>query len=120
MLCRLNAEPPVWHPYLDRLSLAIVEMLLSEWVLSGDRADNRALDDEALHVLESTFVRLPIPDCPMWTDSAPGGPKSRWFAGFGAILREDAATWLWVRARSERALATIRDVMPGGWLMQPD
>lgn len=112
----------MWHPYLDRPSLAIVDMLLSEWVFRGDDlavADNRELDDDALQVLESTFARLPIPDCPMWTDPSAGGPKWRWFTGLGAVLRNDADTWLWVRASSEQALAAVRDAMPGDWLMRP-
>ncbi|GAB3841641.1 hypothetical protein GCM10027610_051210 [Dactylosporangium cerinum] len=40
----------------------------------------------------------------------------RWFEGPGAILREDAGTWLWVRATSADAIAAVRQVVPGEWL----
>ena len=66
--------------------------------------------------LESHFVRLPTPDCPMWTD--PGsGVAWRWFGGPGVVLREDAGTWVWVLAQSEETLNGVRAVMPGDWLM---
>jgi hypothetical protein len=112
-------EDPL-HPYLDRLSLAIVEMLLSEALFSGHDGsfgDNRELDDDALRLLESRFVRLSIPDCPMWTD--PGsGVAWRWFGGPGVVLREDAATWVWVLAQSEETLNGVRALIPGDWLMK--
>jgi hypothetical protein len=116
-------EAPTWHPFLDRLSLAIVEMLLSEWLFWGngedDFADNRELDDEAVRVLDFGFARLPLPDYPMWTPE-PGGPTRKWYAGHGAILRNDADTWVWVRAGCEQALGTLREMMPGDWLMVPE
>jgi hypothetical protein len=42
-------EGPLWHPYLDRLSLAIVEMLLFESLFAaheGSLGDNRELDED--------------------------------------------------------------------------
>jgi hypothetical protein len=65
----------VWSPYLDRLSLAIVEMLLSKSLFAahpGCPDDNRELDEDSLRMLDSHFARLPIPDCPMWTDPRAG------------------------------------------------
>jgi hypothetical protein len=113
-------DEPRWHPYLDRLSLAIVEMLLSESLFAGHDGmfdDNRELDEDSLRALESQFVRLPIPDCPMWTDPY-SGVVWRWFAGPGVVLREDASTWVWVLTQSERALNAVRALMPGDWQMQ--
>jgi hypothetical protein len=124
-----DEDPPVlvraadelrWHPYLDRLSLAIVEMLLSEALFTGYEGsfgDNRELDEDSLRALESQFVRLPFPDCPMWTDPF-SGVVWRWFAGPGVVLREDAGTWVWVLARSELALNAVHALMPGDWQMQ--
>lgn len=113
---RLDAAEPAeraWRPYLDRVSLAGVEMVLSEWMLSGEMfADNRELDDEAVVLLERRFRRLPMPDYPLW---AGGGPM-RWFDGHGAILRADAGTWLWAQAASADAIAAVRHVLPGEWL----
>lgn len=123
-----------WRPFLDRVSLAAVEMVLSEWMLSGDVADNRDLDDAAaLAALETGFHRLPLPDYPLW--AGPDGRPMRWFtgpdvtgpdvagrddAGPDAILRDDAGVWLWVRATTPRALAAVRDALPGDWLMVED
>jgi hypothetical protein len=55
-----------------------------------------------------------VPDYPMWT-RWPAGPQTRWFAGPDVILREDAATWVWVRARTPAALIPVREAMPGDW-----
>jgi hypothetical protein len=117
---RLDSARPAersWQPFLDRVSLACVEMVLSEWMLSGGMfADNRELDDEAIALLERHFRRLPMPDYPLW---AGGGPV-RWFEGLGAILREDAKTWLWVGAASADAIAAVRHALPGEWLMDDE
>ncbi|MBF9132667.1 SMI1/KNR4 family protein [Plantactinospora sp. S1510] len=105
-----------WQPFLDRVSLACVEMALSEWMLSGGvYGDNRELDDDAIALLEEQFRRLPMPDYPLW--AAPGGRPMRWFDGLGAILREDAGQWLWVRAASADRIAAVRRALPGEWLM---
>lgn len=127
-----GADPPVvfrlesispagrtWQPFLERVSLAGVEMMLSEWLLSGDTfADNRDLDAAAVAVLERRFRRLPFPGYPCW--AVPGGGPVRWFEGHGAVLREDAGTWLWVRAASADGLAAVRRALPGMWLMDED
>ncbi|WP_203842181.1 hypothetical protein [Winogradskya humida] len=118
-------DPPVllrlesgWRPYLDRVSLACVEMVLSEWMLADEPADNRELDDEAVATLERRFRRLPMPDYVLWAD--PDGKPMRWFSGLGAILREDAGHWLWVRADNAGAVAAVRQALPGDWLMVED
>lgn len=103
-----------WQPFLSRTSLACVEMVLSEWLLSSEvLADNRELDDDATAVLETRFSRLPLPDYPLWAE--PTGRPVRWFGGAEAILRDDAGTWIWVRAASADALADVRKALPGEW-----
>ncbi|SNY12476.1 hypothetical protein [Paractinoplanes atraurantiacus] len=109
------AAERAWQPFLATVSLACVEMVLSEWMFSGGEfTDNRELDDGDLVVLEERFRRLPMPDYPLW---AGGGPM-RWFAGDGVILRVDAGTWLWCRAQSAEAIVAVREVLPGEWLME--
>ena len=122
-----DPDPPVvfrldreWRPYLGRLSLAVVEMLLSEWIIAGNDlefADNRELDDDAVRVLESTLTRLPLPDYPLWADPQ-GTAGVRWFADTGVVLRNDADTWLWAAATSAEALAAIRAALPGDWMCE--
>ncbi len=119
------AAERVWRPFLDRVSLACIEMVLSEWMLSADEnetededdglADNRELDDEARAALDAAFRRLPIPDYPLWAE--PDGRPARWFTTPQALLRDDAGVWLWVRAATPKALASVRDALPGDWMM---
>lgn len=109
----------LWRPFMDRVSMACVEMVLSEWMLSGEVfADNRELDDQAIDALERGFRRLPLPDYPLWAD--PDGRPMRWFGGDGVVLRDDAATWLWARAASSEGIARVRQALPGEWLMADD
>ena len=73
-----------WQPFLERVSLASMEMVLSEWLFSGGTpAGNRALDDEAVSLLERRFRRLAMPEYPLWS----GGGSISWYVGSGAILR---------------------------------
>jgi len=62
-----------WEPYLERFSLACVEMVLSEslFAASLELSDNRALDPATTALLEQRFARLAIPDYPLWAQ--PGG-----------------------------------------------
>lgn len=120
------ADPPVvigfrdgspWRPFLGSFSLAAVEMVLSEAVLSGaeGRHDNRELDDADIIKLEEQYERLPFPDYPAWWQ--PDVPQAaRWFSGSGVLLREDSRTWLWVLARNAASLVRVRDALPGQWL----
>lgn len=124
-----NPDPPVvvegmvagygqgWTPYLDRFSLACLEIVLSESLFTGvGLDDSRQLDDAGIKSLEQNFTRLAIPDYPLWT----GPPVVRWFSGPDVILRADGETWVWVRARTVCALDAVRAVMPGGWVGAPE
>jgi hypothetical protein len=119
---RLNSRPTpelVWQPFMDRVSLAAVEMVLSEWMWSGDLFhDNRDLDGDAVAALEKRYTRLPMPDYPLW--AIPDGPPMRWFCDEGTVLRVDAGEWVWIRAESAEALAAVRQALPGDWLMVSD
>jgi hypothetical protein len=88
---RLDSFRPnerAWQPFLERVSLACVEMALSEWMLAGEMfADNRELDNEAIALLEKQFRRLPMLDYPLWAE--PGGRPIRWFGGLGAVIEAD-------------------------------
>jgi hypothetical protein len=115
-----NNAPP-WRPFLDRLSVAWVEMVLWEWMLASDDLtdiDNRGLDQAAVRTLETRFRQLPMPAYPLWPE--PDGPAVRWFLSDGALLRDDGQAWLWVRATSTEGLATVRRALPGEWLMIAD
>jgi hypothetical protein len=114
-----NFEVGSWEPYLERFSLACVEMVLSESLFSArlELSDNRELDPAAAALVEQHFARLAIPAYPLWAE--PGGVV-RWFTGPDVLLRDEAGIWLWVRARTTLALEAVRAALPGEWLMLPD
>jgi hypothetical protein len=116
-----ESDPPVafryssahrWFPYLERFSLAWVEMVLSEWVMGGAaHGTDLELDDETIAVMEQRLRRLPLPEYPF----RPGGGLVRWFEASGAIAREDSGTWLWVGAASRDGIAAVQRALPGDW-----
>ncbi|KUL41355.1 hypothetical protein ADL15_03620 [Actinoplanes awajinensis subsp. mycoplanecinus] len=109
-----------WVPFADRLSVALVEMVMSEAMFSADEhhVDNRELDDTAAAVVEAAFERLPLPVLPFWAGM--DGPGIRWFAGPDVLLRSDGGTWLWVHGRTPEAVQAVRERLPGEWLMVPE
>ncbi len=104
-----------WRPFLDRFSLACVEMVLSESMLCNDVSASRELDDDAVGTLERRFDRLPFPDYPLWAN--PDGPPVRWFSDGEVLLCDHSRTWLWMHARTIEALDRVRTVLPGDWQM---
>ena len=95
-----------WQPYADRWSLACIEMVLFESLFTDeDSCTNMELEDRSLAVVER-FAVLPVPALPHWCL-----PEVRWFAGPNFYMREDAQTWLWVRARTPQALDEARRML---------
>ncbi|MEU9542397.1 hypothetical protein [Streptomyces mirabilis] len=116
---RTDGSAPDWSPFLDRFSLACVEMVLSESVLAHDedRADNRPLGaSETLDAPPAGFERLSLPDYPMWALDA---GVVRWFSSPDALLRVDGGDWLWALGRSAPALDAVRALLPGDWINRP-
>ncbi|WP_019633512.1 polysaccharide deacetylase family protein [Actinomadura atramentaria] len=99
-----------WEPWLDRLSLALVEVVLSESLfgdedLAGDAEPVDGLDA----CLDTAYQRLPFPAYP-----DPDG--IRWYAGPDVLLRHDG-DWLWLRARTPEALDAVPDALPATWTL---
>jgi hypothetical protein len=113
-----NFEDVGWEPFLERFSVACVEVVLSESLFSAplQLSDNRELDPAEVALVGQLFARLALPDYPMW--ALPGGAV-RWFVGPEVLLCDFAGTWLWVRARTTLALEAVRVALPGEWLMCP-
>ncbi|MFD8827156.1 SMI1/KNR4 family protein [Streptomyces sp. NPDC059605] len=103
-----------WEPWLDRLSLALVETVLSESVQADDELCDFLLDfdEHGAGLLEQKCVRLPFPSYP----ACENGSGIRWFLGPDALLRDDDGAALYARGRTEEALDGIRDLIPGDWL----
>jgi hypothetical protein len=114
-----NFQDDGWEPFLERFSLACVEMALSESLFSAplELSDNRELDSAAAALVGQLFARLAMPDYPLW---ALAGGSVRWFVSPEVLLRDFAGTWLWVRARTTAALDAVRVALPGEWLMCPN
>jgi hypothetical protein len=119
-------DPPVvldagdgWVPYADHLSLTLVEMVLFEAMMSAPEGncDNRHMNEPANAILNTTYSRLPLPDFPHWAIN--GGPPVRWFTGPDVLLRDDGGTWLWVLGRTPAAVQSVRDLLPGEWMVAP-
>ena len=120
-------DPPVvlnsgngWTPYANRLSQALVEMVLSEAMFSADEShvDNRELDEHAEAELNAAYAPLPLPVFPLWARA--DGPGIRWLTGPDVLLRDDGGLWLWVYGRTPDAVQAVRAHLPGDWLMIPE
>ncbi|MEW1552013.1 SMI1/KNR4 family protein [Streptomyces tsukubensis] len=124
-LCDLGkSDPPVvvqsrdgWRPFMERVSLACVELVLSEALFSEGRLYNACeLPTDVADVLPRLFEQIALPDYPMWTgdDESP----VRWYSAPGLLLRQDGLTafsWLHVRGRSPAHLSAACSSVPGRW-----
>ncbi|MGW7064614.1 SMI1/KNR4 family protein [Streptomyces sp. NPDC054904] len=124
-LCDLGeADPPVvvqsregWRPFMDRVSLACVELVLSETLFSDGPLYNACeLPAGVVDAVPRLFQRVALPDYPMWTgdDESP----VRWFSAPGLLLRQDGLTaecWLHVRGKTLAHLSAACIAVPGRW-----
>ncbi|MFJ5231092.1 SMI1/KNR4 family protein [Kitasatospora sp. NPDC088391] len=93
-----------WEPWESSLTVACVEMVMSEVVLFPDGfTDFLEVDGE--EVAPGEFLQE-LPRV---------GRGMRWFAGEDVLLREFDGFCLNVRARTEEALDRMREVVPGDW-----
>lgn len=101
-----------WEPWLKRLSLCCVEIVLSESLhAGGDRCDALDPEDDSVDLLEANFVRLPFPAYPLGAQEY----GIRWYVGEDALLRDDGSLIL-ARGRTADALDRVRGLIPGDWL----
>lgn len=110
-----------WDAWLDRFSLACLEMVLSEFLFIQDELCGYTdLSEKDVGLLEQRYTRLAIPEYPLC--QAP--PGTRWFAGPDVVLRDDGPHTalfdedrrrLWARARTPDALVQAFDSLPGEW-----
>ena len=119
-------DPPVyvrqqgdrrWEPFLDRASLACVEMVLSEVLLGccWQRGDMCALPVSLIPLVESAYEQLPVPEYPSWYDPS---ITVRWFSAPGKLLRMDGHgpyCWLIAGCQATADLESIRAAIPGPW-----
>ncbi|GAA0593241.1 hypothetical protein [Kribbella sandramycini] len=122
-----RADPPVVlfsdrlpagrRPFLDRLSLACVETILSEataarW--SRQRACQATPD--VVTSLEKQFTSIGLPPYPAWFE--PTGLPVRWFSAPGLLLCLEPGpqgTSLVATGRTEADLQRALEAIPGAW-----
>jgi len=115
-------DPPVlitwpddrgWQPFQERLSVHLLEGVLSEaMVTEGAISLQLQATDEALAALAG-LRRLGIPEHQLW--SAPDAGPVRWYSFPEVLVRNDADTWLWALARSEKDAEELEERVPGDW-----
>ncbi|MFD7879347.1 SMI1/KNR4 family protein [Streptomyces sp. NPDC059766] len=118
-------DPPVlveshdgWIPFLDRMSTAWVELVLSESLLApGTLYDACELPETLLPNLYDRYTRVPLPDHPMWV--GPQDSPLRWYSAPGRLIRRDGdldLCWIHARGRMADDLATLRRDLPASWV----
>jgi hypothetical protein len=76
-----------WKPFLDRVSVAYLEMVLSEVVIGrGPSGDMRELPGGLIAVVEFAYEQMAVPEYRLWADP---GITVRWFSAPGKLLRMD-------------------------------
>lgn len=97
-----------WEPFLDRFSLACVEMVLAESLLLQDGlTECRELEDDVdLARIERAFTPLAVPHV----------GDSRWYANDDVVVRVMGDGFLMVRGRTSAALGAVLEAFPGEWL----
>ncbi|MFE7044237.1 SMI1/KNR4 family protein [Streptomyces atratus] len=118
-------DPPVvveshdgWIPFLDRMSLAWVELVLSESLFaSGSQHDACELPDALVPDLHARYNPVDLSDHPMWV--GPDDSPLRWYSAPGRLLRRDGVqdhSWVHVRGQTAVDLDAIRSDLPGLWV----
>lgn len=119
-------DPPVfvqsrdgWVHHLERVSLACVELVLSETLLGNEGRLYNACELTAglIRELPSRFTPVEFPEYPMWT----GKEESPvcWFSAPGKLLRLDGLSdhsWLHVRGSTFADLESLCATLPGHWV----
>ncbi|MFC5002780.1 hypothetical protein ACFPIJ_33750 [Dactylosporangium cerinum] len=97
-----------WQPFLDRFSLACVDMVLWEMVEAGPHSDARDETNDDQAALADDLTAVPFP-------RYPDEFGSQWYVSADIILRHDPG-WIAVAARTPEALDAFRHSHPGGWV----
>lgn len=95
-----------WEPWTGQLSVALVELVMSQTTLyDGDHLSDAAdLPDGAL----AKFQPLPA--------VLPERHESAWFLGNDVLVHADGIWRLTVRARTSAALDAVRKAVPSDWV----
>jgi hypothetical protein len=110
----INTGDGVWQPYLDRVSLACVDLALTAVIQEHDERLCNAceLPAEMVGSAMAPFDRMPLPDLPMWIDVEES--PVRWWSRPGQLLRThgEGGVWLWVSAQTKDDLNAVYAAIP--------
>jgi hypothetical protein len=106
----MDRESEEWEPFLDRFSLACVDMVLWEAVEAGPLSDGRDHEPGATPSLTQGLTRLSFPRY------RPNFDTAVWYVSDDLILRDIDSDWLAICARTEPALDRFRHDHPGRWV----
>lgn len=99
-----------WSPFIERFSLACVDMVLMECTEGGELSDGRFQVDGEPAALVDGLARLPYPRY------LSGYEVRRWYAGSDVLVRDDGGEWVAVLGRTRQALDAYRTSHPGDWV----
>lgn len=103
-----------WEPFQDRLSVHVLEGVLSEAMFcSGTQTANLDPTLQASEALEQ-LAPVGIPPHPFWA-AGDSEPPVRWYGLPEAVVRSDAGHWLWAVGRTQDDLRRLMDRIPGDW-----
>jgi hypothetical protein len=96
-----------WEPWTQRLSLALVELVMSETALYEDDGLSDGTDLPGTDAL-AAFDLMPA--------VLPERFGSAWFIGDDVLLHVQEGCWLTARGRTPEALDALRHAIPGDWV----
>lgn len=117
-----NPDPPVlwrdpgsavWYPYQERLSVDLLEYVLSEVMLLPG---SHLLQAELPHGVPGQLRelhRLAIPAHVFWP--SPDGPPVEWYGMQDCLVRNDGGQWLWAFGRTPADLRRVTSRLPVDW-----
>lgn len=108
----MDSESEEWEPFLDRFSLACVDMVLWEAVEAWPLSDGRDHRPDETPSLTQGLTRLSFPHY------RPDFDTAVWYVSDDLILRDIDSNWLAVCARTEPALDRFRHDHPGRWVKE--
>jgi hypothetical protein len=104
----LHQRQESWEPFIDRFSLACVEIVLWEMVEAGPHSDARDETERDADALFAGLIEVPFP-------RYPSGFETRWYVNDDIILRHYPG-WVAVAARTDEGLDTFRQAHSGTWV----
>ncbi len=108
-----------WRPYLDHVSLACAELVLSEAVMArryGPYGRECPATAQVITAVEAAYRTIALPPCPPWY--LPQGEPTRWFSAPGKLLclePDPDEPGLVVVGQTETDVLEILAAVPGKW-----